>query len=120
MPLSKLRDRERKRLSRLDKEYTGNCTVCGYKEHPEILIRHHSDGDRANNDNSNLIKLCPNCHSRRHSPNGVVSFTLNPVQPKMYNPYTSNPGDTVLVRQGRNIIETVMPELDADGNIIPA
>lgn len=41
------------------------------------------------------------------------------VQPKPYNPYTSRPGDRVLVRQGGQLIEALVPELDAEGNAIP-
>ena len=83
MPLSKAKDRERKQQSRLEIEYTGSCADCGYGEHPEILVKHHSDGDRSNNEDSNLIKLCPNCHARRHSPNGVLSFGSPPLQPSI-------------------------------------
>ena len=39
---------------------------------------------------------------------------------KLYNPQKRyNVGDRVLVRRGKKLIETVVPELDADGNSIP-
>lgn len=38
------------------------CQICGYKEHPEIIEVHHIDGNHGNNDISNGIALCPNCH----------------------------------------------------------
>ena len=37
----------------------------------------------------------------------------------LYNPLINKAGDRVLVRQGKNIIETIIPELDGDGNRIP-
>lgn len=42
------------------------CEMCGYNAHPEILGIHHKDENRKNNDLSNLIVLCPNCHSLQH------------------------------------------------------
>ena len=42
------------------------CENCGLEEwlgQPINLEIHHIDGDRLNNDLSNLILLCPNCHS---------------------------------------------------------
>ena len=43
------------------------CENCGLKEwlgKPLRIELHHIDGDRTNNDKSNLILLCPNCHSQ--------------------------------------------------------
>jgi uncharacterized C2H2 Zn-finger protein len=42
------------------------CQRCGYDEHPEILVVHHGDRDRSNNDVGNLEVLCPNCHALEH------------------------------------------------------
>ncbi len=42
--------------------YPHRCAVCGYNNVLDILEVHHIDGNRANNDISNLIILCPNCH----------------------------------------------------------
>lgn len=39
------------------------CEECGIKE-SDILEVHHKDGNRKNNNLSNLIILCPNCHAR--------------------------------------------------------
>jgi len=42
----------------------GRCEKCGKDLqgiHPPV---HHKDGDPSNNDLSNLIALCPNCHSK--------------------------------------------------------
>ena len=36
-----------------------------------------------------------------------------------YNFRQFKPGDKVLIRRGRRLIETVIPELDGDGNIVP-
>lgn len=47
------------------KEYTHRCAICN-ADRPEI---HHIDEDPSNNDELNLIPLCPNCHSDfAHSP----------------------------------------------------
>ena len=38
---------------------------------------------------------------------------------ELYNPAVNKAGDRVLVCRGKKLIETVVPELDADGNSIP-
>lgn len=43
-----------------------SCADCGYAEHKEIIGVHHIDENRHNNNPSNLVALCPNCHSIRH------------------------------------------------------
>ncbi len=43
------------------------CEECGistWNNKPINLTIHHKDGDHFNNDFSNLILLCPNCHSQ--------------------------------------------------------
>ncbi len=42
------------------------CEKCGYCKIPEILQVHHKDRNRQNNENSNLLILCPNCHQEDH------------------------------------------------------
>lgn len=47
-----------------EKNYT--CESCGLSEwlnRPIALEVHHIDGDRTNNDLTNLQCLCPNCHA---------------------------------------------------------
>ena len=46
----------------------GFCSICGYKEHPDILEVHHiiARKDGGNDDIDNLILLCPNCHRKVH------------------------------------------------------
>jgi len=42
------------------------CELCGldaWRNQPILLELHHIDGDRTNNQESNLELLCPNCHS---------------------------------------------------------
>jgi endogenous inhibitor of DNA gyrase (YacG/DUF329 family) len=41
------------------------CEHCGYDEHPEILVGHHSQG-RCNGHKDTLELLCPNCHAIEH------------------------------------------------------
>lgn len=41
-----------------------NCGIDKWINFPIILEMDHIDGDRTNNDKSNLKLLCPNCHSQ--------------------------------------------------------
>lgn len=49
-------------------KYRSSCAICGwdklnqFSNLPTVHI-HHIDGNRENNAESNLILLCPNCHS---------------------------------------------------------
>lgn len=42
------------------------CARCGYCEMKGSLHVHHIDGNRENNDPSNLVVLCANCHQGLH------------------------------------------------------
>lgn len=42
-----------------------NCRLDFYKENVKPHF-HHKDGNPKNNKSSNLIVLCPNCHSKYH------------------------------------------------------
>ena len=42
--------------------YPHKCSICGWNEDERVLEVHHIDEDRQNNQLSNLIILCPNCH----------------------------------------------------------
>lgn len=42
------------------------CNECNWDKIPEILEVHHIDGNRKNNDISNLRMLCPTCHRTQH------------------------------------------------------
>ena len=44
--------------------YEHKCAICGYNEDQRILEVHHKDENRSNNELSNLIILCPNCHRK--------------------------------------------------------
>lgn len=46
-------------------KYKG-CMKCGYNAVPQILELHHIDRNGKNNVKSNLMLLCPNCHSEDH------------------------------------------------------
>jgi hypothetical protein len=41
------------------------CERCGFRKQ-ELLVIHHKDRDRKNNDLKNLEVLCPNCHAAEH------------------------------------------------------
>lgn len=40
-----------------------SCDLSKWLGYPIMLEIHHIDGDRTNNDKSNLQLLCPNCHA---------------------------------------------------------
>ena len=42
------------------------CCRCGFHEHREFLQVHHKDGNRSNNNLSNLQILCVLCHFLKH------------------------------------------------------
>lgn len=42
------------------------CNKCGWNKLEQVLVVHHIDGDRSNNQLSNLEILCPNCHWEYH------------------------------------------------------
>lgn len=44
---------------------------------------HHADGDPSNNDEDNLVPLCPNCHARVEAEYGMTR-NYTPEQLKMY------------------------------------
>ena len=44
----------------------GRCERCGYSTEPGILEIHHIDRNRRFNHRSNLLLLCPLCHSLDH------------------------------------------------------
>lgn len=51
--------------------YDHRCAVCG-GDRPQV---HHIDEDASNNDVSNLLPLCPNCHLRdQHNPTRKVEI----------------------------------------------
>lgn len=47
-----------------------NCEICGIDAERAKAIGglgiHHRDHDRTNNDPSNLLTVCPRCHTREH------------------------------------------------------
>jgi endogenous inhibitor of DNA gyrase (YacG/DUF329 family) len=47
----------------LQKEINSRCPICGNEEVDHFQI-HHIDEDRTNNEDKNLIMLCPICHSK--------------------------------------------------------
>lgn len=46
------------------KELTNSCKSCGFDK---IVELHHLDSNKENNNLSNLIPLCPNCHKMIHN-----------------------------------------------------
>jgi hypothetical protein len=52
------------------------CANCGYRKIPRILEIHHIDRNRRNNEDINLLLLCPNCHAEEHydSHTGIYTY----------------------------------------------
>jgi hypothetical protein len=53
------------------------CRVCGWKKIPEVLELHHKDRNRRNAHKSNLVLLCPTCHTIEHWQTGTGQFKNN-------------------------------------------
>jgi hypothetical protein len=53
------------------------CLDCGYDKIPEIIEVHHIDGNRLNNEMSNLKSLCPTCHDTTHFLEKSGKYTKN-------------------------------------------
>jgi len=105
MPLSKKRDRERKRLFRLENK----------KIQPKSLYP-----VQPNDMKSKLAAQGIGLDGNR-----ILGLTSKDVQPKetipIYNPAMHKAGDRVLVRPpySKKLIEVTIPEVDMDGNAIP-
>jgi 5-methylcytosine-specific restriction endonuclease McrA len=59
------------------------CLRCGYSEMKSSLHVHHLDADRENNNVSNLIVLCANCHYGLHRRSWDITelgFDVTPVK----------------------------------------
>lgn len=46
--------------------FLNQCNRCGYNKYPEVLVVHHVDRNRSNNNSKNLEILCPTCHMEEH------------------------------------------------------
>lgn len=51
------------------------CQSCGVRKYKTLHI-HHIDLNKENNGDSNLITLCPNCHSKLHGGKDLEGFLL--------------------------------------------
>jgi hypothetical protein len=73
----------------LNRFYTGNnlkikCCVC---EESRVLDVHHVDEDRANNEVSNLVFLCPNHHAvyHRFGDQGIIEAIVTELDIRVYS-----------------------------------
>ena len=46
------------------REITKICASCGFDK---LITLHHLDGNKKNNNDNNLVGLCPNCHKMVHT-----------------------------------------------------
>lgn len=51
------------------------CERCGWNRYREVLVVHHRDHDRTNNEPKNLETLCPTCHDTHHFETRTARFT---------------------------------------------
>lgn len=65
---------------KIDKQ---ECCDCGIKQ-IYLLTMHHIDGNRDNNDSSNIEVLCANCHVKRHLKieNGEIVYDTHFLTPR--------------------------------------
>lgn len=63
-PKDKVHDLRALKLRLFDKRGK-KCEWCGYNKQ-EVLQIHHKDRNRQNNDLTNLVLICPNCHCEEH------------------------------------------------------
>jgi hypothetical protein len=71
------------------------CAVCGDEED----VIHHRDGNKSNNDVSNLIPLCYACHQKVHA-GRVVNETAAKLVADLGKPVRSDGGSTSLQISG--------------------
>jgi hypothetical protein len=67
---------KRRFLKATNAEYKCQRTKCGISEwlgEPLTLELHHKNGNRKDNNFSNLELLCPNCHTQTHNHGGKVN-----------------------------------------------
>ena len=50
---------------------------------------------------------------------GQIMKSVSGSTTKLCDPGVHKPGDTVLVRKGKRLVQTIVPDLDADGSPIP-
>lgn len=62
-PQFRLLNKKQQKEYLLEIKNTVRCIVCGYKR---FVVWHHKDQDRKNNNEENLIPLCPNHHYLVH------------------------------------------------------
>lgn len=64
-PRDKVRNQRSLKIRLLDQREK-SCERCLYNKY-EILVVHHKDRNRNNNELGNLELLCPNCHAEEHN-----------------------------------------------------
>ncbi len=59
------------------------CVDC-YEKRPYVLVGHHIDGDRHNNEDNNVETVCGSCHVKRHlvCADGVWKFNPHFLTPR--------------------------------------
>ena len=128
MPLSKKRNAERMRLTRLHVQPKPAKFIKTVEENPIIPVQPECNPKRSVRATSvqpgrreTLAKLAKAGLTIKDGTLDLTQSTREPVRPEsnttvpMFNPSIHKAGDKVMVYQGKKLIETVIPELDADG-----
>jgi hypothetical protein len=81
-----------------------SCELCGWNRLSGVLEVHHKDRNRKNNIRSNLILICPNCHSMDHFllKDGQFTNNLGRTRPKIKNEMLN-----MLIKTDSNFMELI-------------
>lgn len=60
------------------------CEICNLHD-DDVLIRHHIDSNRKNNNPDNIIILCANCHLRTHKRNFRKKYKTINLKSEIFN-----------------------------------
>lgn len=98
---------ERVRVAVL-KEFNHRCALCG-ADRPQI---HHIDEDPSNNENANLIPLCPNCHlTDQHNPTQPIEPAKLALFRRFKDPAIMLPQFNPLFTRMRFLVDLDVPAL---------
>lgn len=86
------------------------CAVCGGSE----VVVHHRDGDRNNNDVSNLIPLCNSCHRNVHSGTAENDVAEKLVRELGKTPQTFEPTTLYLPEETRTELRRFLKRITLD------
>lgn len=107
MPLSKARDRGRKRLIRREYQWRKRGSKQGLNNGSKHHVKTHLEAQGLTLEANRIVS----------AKKGSV-FPSESIRVPLYNPSVHKPGDRVLIKPpySKKLIEMTIPNLDADGN----